>query len=372
MRAIQDTFCKDMQPAEADRLTCFKAVRRIYGEYHAKEYEYQGHCSYTWLLTLKRGEVEGDNDNQNNGLDPATKATEQLIIQVRPSRYALDLDVAYEANKIYPSFAPKVQALDVRLPEDLTAYEMSKVEGIPLSHLGPREISTEGDWEAKQRNLVTSFAKIIAQAWPEGGSRKRRDSVLRSESPINQDRSFLSLCTGKVGSRIVWKLDKLAQELPDKLLREKARITANRVQETDCYPVVLNHGDLIPSNILVDKETWEITGLVDWAEAEWMPFGTCLYGLEHLLGYLRLPSQDQDEPTFIYYDHAAQLRELFYDTLLECIPELRDRQKELLLMRDIGVFLWHGYAWDEGAIDRVVDGVNDGEELAKLRAFLSV
>ena len=76
--------------------------------------------------------------------------------------------------------------------------------------------------------------------------------------------------------------------------------------------------------------------------------------------------------TFVYYDNALQLRELFWACLFKLVPELESRKEEVWLMRDVGVLLWHGYAWDDGAIDRVVDEVNDTEELVKLRAFLSV
>ncbi|KAF3050033.1 hypothetical protein E8E11_004357 [Didymella keratinophila] len=140
------------------------------------------------------------------------------------------------------------------------------------------------DLRAKKETLVTSFAHVIAQGWPNQTGKKRRDSVLKADSPSIEKHSMLSLCTGKVGSCVTQKLQKLVRELPDQRLRERAMIMLDKICALDDYPVVLNHGDLIPSNILVDEQTWKITGLVDWAEAEHLPFGTCLYGLEHLLG----------------------------------------------------------------------------------------
>ncbi|KAL6706049.1 hypothetical protein ACN47E_006151 [Coniothyrium glycines] len=134
------------------------------------------------------------------------------------------------------------------------------------------------------------------------------------------------------------------------------------------YPVVLNHGDMIPSNILVDEETWTITGLVDWAEAEYLPFGTCLYGLESLLGYLDQTST----PEFVYYDDTERWREVFWSHLLNTLPALRKRRRDIEVMRDLGVLLWYGIAWDDGALDRVVSEEDDAEVLACLRAFLDV
>ncbi|KAJ4362653.1 hypothetical protein N0V95_001361 [Ascochyta clinopodiicola] len=129
---------------------------------------------------------------------------------------------------------------------------------------------------------------------------------------------MLSQCTGKVGSRIIQKLEKLAQDLPDVWLRQRAQSTIDRLCMVDEHPVVLNHGDLIPSNILVRKETWEITGLVDWAEAEFLPFGTCLYGLEHLLGFFQPASQKSDRATFTYYENAPKLPLSQPSTELSC------------------------------------------------------
>jgi hypothetical protein len=278
---------------------------------------------------------------------------------------------------VYGALAPEVRAVDVCLPGGLVAYEMGRVRGTPLSLL-LQDGAVGSDRQVKQRTLVTSFAHVIARSWPGRKVPRRRDSVVQpsSLSPSSEDSgTMLSLCTGRVGLQIVHKLTKLAAELPDRWLRAKAQATLDKIQQIDDYPVVLNHGDLIPSNILVNEDTWHITGLVDWAEAEFLPFGTCLYGLEHLLGTLHQashPNDDASRPIWVYDNNAEQLRQLFYDTIMSLVPEVRDRQDKLWLIRDIGIFLWHGYAWDDGAIDRVVDEVNDGEELAKLQAMLNV
>ena len=300
---------------------------------------------------------------------PAHSTNGQLIIQLRPAQHALDLDMAWAASKTYLLLAPTVRALNLCLPGGLLAYEMNRLEGTPISCLQVHDLSPGVETQAKQETLITSFARLIAQSWPGMASRKRRDSVLRTNSP---EQTMLSLCEGKVGSCIVLKLQELAKELPDQYLQQKAQATLDKLLDIYNYPIVLNHGDLIPSNILVNEQTWEILGLVDWAEAEWLPFGTCLYGLEHLLGFLQPPSQELRRPTYVYRDNAPQLREHFWSTLIDLVPELVTKKEELRLMRDVGVFMWHGYAWDEGAINRVVDEVNDGDELAKLQAFLSV
>lgn len=116
---------------------------------------------------------------------------------------------------------------------------------------------------------------------------------------------------------------------------------------------MLNHGDLIPSNVLVDSESWAVTGLVDWAEAEWLPFGTCVYGVEHLLG--RMVGVGREEQVWKYFEGSMGMRKVFWDAVAKESPELEGRWEEVECMRDVGVLLWYGFAWDEGKIDRVVN-----------------
>ncbi|KAH6644737.1 hypothetical protein C7974DRAFT_27001 [Boeremia exigua] len=354
---------------QADRARCLEAVQATYEGYHVKEFGHQGHCSFTLILSPRRSATVGVIKDKSDAL---SETNNQLIVQIRAAQHSLDLDTAAAARRAHPSLAPVVRAAKVCLPGYLKAYEMNTLEGVPFSRLQACLPSTRAELRDKQKTLIINLANIIAQSWPVRESRRRRDSVLRPEPLATEEQTFLSQCRGKVGSRIVQKLEELSEKLPDQWLRERARATLDKLRKILDYPVVLNHGDLIPSNILVNEETWQITGLVDWAEAEWLPFGTCLYGLEHLLGRLQRPSQDSQPPNFVYYANAPQLREAFWTSLAGLIPELRGSEEGVRIMRDAGVFLWHGYAWDDGAIDRVVDEVNDSEELAKLRAFLSV
>lgn len=367
MAILQDKFWERMKSQETDRTRCLAAVQGIYDGYDMEEFEHQGYCSYTLLLTPRKmyGSIEKD-----YRITDSTYPS-QLIVQLRPGQHALDLTLCWEAQKRHPTLVPTIRALDLYLP-GLIAYQMEKLGGTPLSRLLHHGPSPGVKLQQKQETLIASFAKTIARSWPEASNRKRRDSTLYPVLPMAIRQTFLLPCTGKVGSCILQKLGKLAKGLPDEWLRMRAQLTLDKICMLDDYPVVLNHGDLIPSNILADEDTWEITGLVDWEEAEYLPFGTCLYGLEHLLGFLQSSALELGGPLWTYYDSAAQLRELFWTTLLGLVPALDSMKDDVRLMRDVGVFLWHGYAWDEGAIDRVVDEVNDSEELAKLRAFLSV
>lgn len=351
---------------------CVGAVRERYKGYEAKEFGEQGYCSYTLLITrLNSAEHTTYEDTYRNKKGNRIGRRVELVVQLRPTPYALDVSIVHAASKIYASLAPMTQSLELLLPGGLCAYEMDRLAGTSLTRLLPRERTLDAQAQSKLQRLVVSFADFIVRGWRTSSMTHTlsRDRTTRADSPMDENLDTFSRCSGKVGSSIVHRLEKLAAGLPDAWLRERADKALCAVQRMIGYPVVLNHGDLIPSNILVQEQTWEITGIADWAEAEFLPFGICLYGLEHLLGYL-VPASPNTKPTWVYFDDAEQLRESFWTCLVAALPDLRAQIEDVRVMRDVGVMLWHGIAWDDGAIDRVVNEVDDVEELAKLRAFL--
>ncbi|KAF1952127.1 hypothetical protein CC80DRAFT_180337 [Byssothecium circinans] len=358
---LQTNFWARVGLRDSDRDVCVRAIERVYKVSEVEEFGDQGYCSFTLMVTLPSSE-------------------HSLIVQLRPRQHDLDLNIAEEARKTYGNLAPRVRGLDVRLPGGLSAFEMELVDGVPLSKIKSTASTMDEEYWMKKVKLVESFASFIARAWPSPSNPAVSSRRIRADSLVFDGPGWLSPCTGVVGANIVPKLRQLARELPDRGLRLRAQETLESLLRITEYPVVLNHGDLIPSNILVDPETWEITGLVDWAEAEVLPFGTCLYGLEHLLGSIvdHYPSPSliyaspTSRPKFVYHERAEELRRMFWGTLVGEAPELNRSLGEVRLMRDVGVLLWSGYAWDEGRIDRVVNEVDDGEEIACLRAFLGV
>lgn len=74
---------------------------------------------------------------------------------------------------------------------------------------------------------------------------------------------------------------------------------------TQDYPQVLTHGDLSTTNILVDPETYEITGLIDWSLASAKPFGMELDTLLLTTGYMDMAGWHD-------YDCKAALIEGFW------------------------------------------------------------
>ncbi|AEO57668.1 hypothetical protein MYCTH_2304104 [Thermothelomyces thermophilus ATCC 42464] len=135
-------------------------------------------------------------------------------------------------------------------------------------------------------------------------------------------------------------------------------------------PWALTHGDLVGGgNLLVsaggggggddegekeeagydeDKDDGQeapeltLTGLVDWAEGEWLPFGVGLYGLEEVLGRT-VTDEETGSRRFEYFSDAERLRAAFWDELVREVPalapgtELRERVEKARLL---GLLLW--------------------------------
>jgi hypothetical protein len=365
-----------------NRSLCVRAVEQFYPECAVKEFEEQGQCSYTLLVSGSKEilRLTGTSERVEHECNLDREEDPPFIVQIRPEQYVLDLHIARTAKAVYPQLAPAVRAVDLGLSDQLREYEMEQIRGTSLVRLLPKGSQVEPFPQMNYERLIECFAAFLAQGW-QSTSKSLPKRNTRADSPMDDKPSMLSQCTGRVGSSIVARLGKLSKELPGEHMRQIAANTLERLGTIEDYPVVLNHGDLIPSNILVDEDTWEITGIVDWAEAEYLPFGTCLYGLELLLGNLTPAFTRQlhdnlaaasTSPSFTHFTDASDLRNLFWTRLFELAPEIKRRREDVKTMRDMGVLLWYGYAWDDGAINRVVNEVDDPNEMACLRAFLDV
>ena len=319
-------------------------LRERYDDFQLLEVDTQGECSYTALLIT-------------------TSACEQTkkIIQAREARFALNLDITDEAARVYGHLAPSTRLISTKTLQINDAsptfyfYELDLVPGVPYSSLIPRRASTDSNTFTQQHMLVGHLARFHARSWR--GQSKR------------------SWHEGKVGSKLVSKIERLSKDLPTPQLRTVAMWAQSLLPLLDILPVVLTHGDIVPSNIMVHPDSGALKGVVDWVEAEFLPFGLSFYGLEYLLGFpsKRRGSTGDSSTHFISYDCAPELRAHFWSTLYRKIPELKTDTEMLMALhvaKLVGTLLWFGFAWDGGEVDRVIDQEKDSEVLAYLEAFL--
>lgn len=118
--------------------------------------------------------------------------------------------------------------------------------------------------------------------------------------------------------------------------------------------MVLTHGDLCEMNFLVDENSGHLTGVIDWAEAEILPFGFNLWGVENLLGYM-------DGNGWNYFEGYEDLRAVFWTVFYSAVAEEDDgalllqkqKQDTINVARRMGILFRYGFFWDENLRKKV-------------------
>jgi len=265
-----------------------------------------------------------------------------LILQCRPPVYQLDMEILSSAKRVYGKLAPATTFLKSVPPIDLSVYLMDRIPGIQFREYRlTNQCNTE--W---LENLCKGFARFLAKGW-------------RQPLPSSTGQ-------GLVGSSLEARLEAMSTGLPLRF-QPLCQNVVRHLNNIKALPWVLTHGDILDTNIMVDPATGFLYGLVDWAEAEYLPFGVALVGLEEILGQMTADG-------FIYTTDAEHLRQTFHHELRTEIPDLchPELQSTVSLARDLGVLLWHGIAFDDGLLNRVVQEGRDDSEIAKLDAFLGL
>ncbi|KUI62148.1 hypothetical protein VP1G_11364 [Cytospora mali] len=367
-----EAFFKRCNLPLAIRDRCWALVRELFPGTTIEEVKSQGYCSYTLFV----------------GKD--------TIVQFRPPVHRLEIRLTKAVQDVYGSLAPWTELLgilpdpryntskyaqnraDCRAPIDeaiaiddsegcepgtsLYVYSLTIIPGISLAELlaSSRHCPISQNRLRQQREtLVGQFARFIATGWK---------SARPASDPI-----VSSLC-GKVGGSIQWRLEEMRAHLPQRFQPDVMECL-DRLDEIESLPWTLTHGDVVPANMMVrpprDRSgVLMVTGFIDWAEAEYLPFCVGLYGLEELLGETGMDGR------FAYYVEADGLREYFWSRLAAEIPGIDIRpgtlfRETLEAAHSLGILLWHGIAFDNGRLDRVVEEGKDDEELWRLDIFFS-
>ncbi|KAG4436185.1 hypothetical protein IFR05_008345 [Cadophora sp. M221] len=318
LQSIDGFFLRSGLTAQ-DRLDCFAFVENLYPNKSISPASCQGYCSMTMFVG------------------------EDTVIQFRPSNYRLDLRVTTAARDVYGIFAPETEYIGTLPSSGLLVYKMERIRGISFKNLRTSSTFHRMSIHGRAR-LCTDFAAFLSKSWCR--------------------RTVEHMPLGRVGRSIRARLQSLCADLPVRFQGKARHVLAN-LRHIEALPWVLTHGDVVAANIIVDPSSGALTGLVDWTEAELLPFGVCLYGLEELLGEITPAG-------FRYFSDTERLRYLFWAELKRNIPALaRSHVLEAVkLARDLGVLLWHGIAFDDGAIDRVVQDDRDNEEIQRLDSYL--
>lgn len=376
--SIDAFFVRCHLPPET-RDVCLAFARNRFPDSAVHESTSQGYCSYTVCVGIN------------------------TVVQFRPSAHQLDVQLADAARDVYGPLAPETLFLGtIRLGEPaahehgrniaargvienegenggadsppLYVYSMTRILGISHaeSRTSAQDVSTPGDRRSDRESLIRDFARFISLSW-------------KSRHPASDP--ALPGLRGVIGSSLGRRLELMRESLPPRF-RPAVQLVHANLARIEALPWVLTHGDVVPTNIIVEPGSAtapvRLTGLLDWAEAEYLPFGVGLYGAEELLGE---SISARDSPVggsgsaypppgscFAYYPEAAALRAVFWAELERAVPELREDEAlrtAVEMARVLGLLLWHGIAFDNGKLDRVVEEGRDDEEIQRLDLFLA-
>ncbi|KAI0147835.1 hypothetical protein GGR57DRAFT_475989 [Xylariaceae sp. FL1272] len=124
------------------------------------------------------------------------------------------------------------------------------------------------------------------------------------------------------------------------------------------WPKVLAHGDLSPSNLLVDEATSSISGIIDWSLASIRPFGTDLKTL------LVAQIQREDDDKITLHEDSDNLREMFWEEFWKRTEVEEEKRGEVRRLAELAgkmnfitgmVFLR-----DFGKLNQTLHQYNDG------------
>ncbi|WXC61528.1 hypothetical protein SNK03_007403 [Fusarium graminearum] len=216
---------------------------------------------------------------------------QDLVLSFREQGAMLDVDIVKLAKEIHGNLVPESTFHGNMEGADppLFIYSMPYLRGSSYTGVQPFWVEMDSNEESTQRAFVKGLARYFARCW---SSSQPVDHQTRAEKQLGIHKRLARLTeeSSPVLSKAI--LSKLMEALPS--------IFGND------YPQVLTHNDFSVTNILVNEDTSEITGIVDWSLASVMPFGLDLDILFLATGFKALDGWHD-------YGCKPQLQEVFWD-----------------------------------------------------------
>ncbi|KAL5360876.1 hypothetical protein BJX96DRAFT_184860 [Aspergillus floccosus] len=251
-QAIDKFFEARESPTQPE---CHDHARKISGASAVQEAAVPGSLSYTVRCT-------GLPDEQQD-----------LIVSFRQSESALNEAVIKLARSIHGALVPAAIFHGTMLGSNppLLVYTMPCLPGIACLEA----LSNTPELSLEEEDRHTCFAKHLgryfARCWL---NPQPVDSEVQAD---RQERIYHRLMKIKSSAHPI---------VPCTTIIELERSLPMLFRQT--YPQVLTHSDLSQTNILINEETLEITGVVDWSLARVLPFGMELDTLLLATGYMDL------------------------------------------------------------------------------------
>lgn len=290
------------------------------------------------------------------------------IFQFRVHDSSLDMHTMSMAKVIHPQFVASCKYLGtIGQPRPLHIYEMENLPG--TAYIIARNISTTllPHAVSRQRNTVEDLARYVYTICLSLRFKARADDPCSFFAQSwNSSRQLDPDNRATLLAEFQSKFDVLAQSLPSRFASNLHEVRQSLLSLfSGTFPFVLNHEDLCEMNILINFETGEITGIVDWAEARMLPFGFALWGLENILGYM-------DSTGWHYYDNRYELEDLFWRAFRTKAHDASEGDLQLIRSaRMAGLFCRYGFVVEGKSLKGVIDP-SDPSSFVYLDAFCTI
>jgi hypothetical protein len=263
---------------------CDQLALSVSGASAVRPVNIPGSLSYTVVCTKQQGQQHGAS----------------LVVSFRQPESALDEGNIELALLLHGSLVPSAVNCGIVSGSDppLIIHTMPLLPGIACLEALICEVDMDPDEEAKHVRFVTHLARYDA---PSLASFLAVGLSIPAKVANIQLQRYFARCLSSprptepearaeqqkgISNRLATLAASPSGAVPMSTLSELQTVLP--VLYTGEYPQVLAHGDLSKTNILVDPDTYEITGIVDWSLAAVQPFGMELDCLYLMTGYMDL------------------------------------------------------------------------------------
>ncbi|OAA59574.1 Protein kinase-like domain protein [Niveomyces insectorum RCEF 264] len=331
-QAVNGFFEGRQHPTQAQ---CDRIAQSVSGASTVRNVDTPGSTSYTVVCTGHH------------------TAKQDLVVSFREPEAYLDPGILRLARAIHGSVVPEASQHGMVEGADppLAIYMMPYLPGISCLDALGCEVEADDNTVANYVCFIKHLAGYFARCWS-AQQHTTAETQVRRLRGMERRLALLMETPSVLDTAAVLPLQ---QSLPLLFAPE--------------YPQVLTHGDLSKTNILIDANTYEITGIVDWSLASVLPFGMELDSLYLMTGYM-------DRGGWHDYACRSWLHDVFWDTFwhLSGIKE-GDRQREVRDMAEraarIGAVLRYAFRRNADGSPSEVPAPHDARAWSYLHAWLA-
>ena len=249
---VDDFFSRSLQTSQ---LECHDYVQEILGPRLASSRNFiikvepnlfQGSLSYTCVMHIQE----------------SSGTSQRTIVQFRHEE--VDLWGNIQAHRLFGHLAPPIASRGTY--RQLYFYTSPLIPGKPfieLLILNKQAMSREN-----RLRTLSDLAKILT---------RKADAPTQHPSAVNTDLYRLHLIVDNYKFR-------------DRALKCRVKASMSKIQQSGTLraslPLVLTHVDMTPMNYLVDETSGQVTAVLDWDGARYLPIGQNFHFVEHLFGCL--------------------------------------------------------------------------------------